>query len=125
MKKILFVLVSFIAAFVFTGCEQATVAVTETNLIGRWQLVSLQEDGHTFTTQSDLGVEIWEFTENHKWYITDDYGLENSGTWSLEGNKLTIGYFPAPAIVTMTSTKLTLSVTYEGEKTIFTFDKIK
>lgn len=124
MKKILFVIVTIFTMIGFAGCEQ-NITVTEANIIGKWQLISVQE-GNQIYTQKDLGDEVWEFTADHKWYQTDVFGLENSGSWSLNGNQLTIGYFSSPATVTMSSiTTLTLSATHEGDRVKFSFKKIK
>ncbi|MBR1877517.1 MAG: hypothetical protein IJ814_00780 [Paludibacteraceae bacterium] len=123
MKKVFLVIISVLAMVGFTSCNQA---VTETSIIGRWQLVSIQEGGVVITDSDyDDVSQVWEFTKDHKVLVSiTRAGEEHAGTWALEGNQLTLQFVPMPMTVSLTSTTLILSASLDGETVKYTFKKL-
>ena len=120
MKKVIFVVVSLLAMVCFSSCKQE---VSETSLIGRWQMVSIQTRGQ-IAYESEIGYQVWEFTKDHEMNLYLEEGKESSGKWSLEGDLLRLDFVPTPMKVSLSSTKLVLSITDEEEGTfIYTFKK--
>ncbi len=124
MKRLLFVIIGVLALVGFSSCNQA---VTETSLIGRWQLVSVQEGGVVITDSDfdDVVNQVWEFTKDHNLLVSiTGAGEEHAGTWSLDGNQLTLEFVPIPLTVSLTSTTLVLSASLEGQTVKYTFKKL-
>lgn len=107
-----------------TGCNQA---VTETSIIGRWQLISIQEGSQTIPqSEFDDVSQVWEFTKDHQVIVSiPAAGEQHAGSWSLEGDKLTLQFVPMPMTVSLTSTTLVLSMSEGGETIKYTFKKLK
>lgn len=120
MKKLFLVVVSLLAMVCFSSCNQE---VSETSLIGRWQMVSIQMGGQ-IAHESEIGYQVWEFTKDHEMNVYFEEGKESSGKWSLEGDLLRLDLVQTPMKVTLSSTKLVLSITDEKDGTIiYTFKK--
>ena len=117
MKKIMFFLLSACMFLGFVSCEKNEV--TEGNLVGKWQMQTIEAEGQSYPG----GDQIWEFTEDHKLYISAE-GEESmeAGTWSLDGKKLTLDFIPVPVTVSkLTSSTLVL----EGPGFTYTYKKLK
>lgn len=132
MKKLLFVIVSVLTIVGFTSCE----GVSEAKLIGRWEMqtIELLENGKVVEKQNnkESGIlQIWEFAEDHKMYMTasegGDYGVEGeyAGKWSLEGNLLQVEFIPIPVTVSLSSSTLILKAESDGDGFRYTFKRLK
>lgn len=65
---------------VFTACE----TINEANLIGEWEVVSMQdEDGNEMPWKSPI---IWEFTKDYKVYSN----AKQFGEWSRKEKDITV-----------------------------------
>lgn len=133
MKKLFLGLICALALIGFTACE----SVSDAKLIGRWEMqtIELLQNGKVVekVNNKEYGnVQIWEFAEDHKMYVTasegGDYGVENqyAGTWSLEGNLL---YLPeltqVPLTASLSSSTLILKGEEKGEGFRYTFKRLK
>ena len=119
MKKLIKLLVSACLLIGFVACQSN--GVTEGNLVGKWQLQTIEADGEVIPD----GAQIWNFTAEHFLYVSPE-GRENeyanSGTWSLDGKTLTLQISPEPFTVnTLTSTTLVLT----APESKLTFKKVQ
>lgn len=80
MQRLVYTLLFIFALIGLTSCEKNN----EANLIGRWDLQSIQdESGEELPLQSP---SVWEFTKDGKVYVNDDYFSE----WSNNGKSLVV-----------------------------------
>ena len=83
----------FVAAtmFAFTSCSKDY----ENDIIGSWKAISMtytetyQGQSHT-ETQTPDGLNILTFNSDHTYQASTDGHVEDSGTWSIDGDKLTL-----------------------------------
>lgn len=101
MKKIGLFLVMLLTVFSFAACgddddDDSDVLITESEVIGTWNITSATVNG---TTTSLYGTSYIRFDSDHTYSITF---IDNSyvGTWSLKGNTIT-GVTPDPITETM------------------------
>ena len=85
MKKILFLILGACVLFSMISCEKS-VNVTEEELIGKWQTVSVQYNGVSVPLGSG-DYKIWEFTADHRFLENDGFVDE----WALEGSRIILG----------------------------------
>ena len=83
----------FCAAMVFalTGCSKDY----ENDIIGSWKVISITEtetyQGETQTnSETPEGLNILTFNSDHTYQASTDGQVEDSGTWSIDGDKLTM-----------------------------------
>lgn len=119
MKKLIKLLMSACLLIGFVSCQSN--GVTEGNLVGKWQLQTVEADGEV----NPDGAQVWNFTAEHELYVSPE-GRENeyvnSGTWSLNGKSLTTQFSPVPFTVnTLTSTTLVLT----APESKLTFKKVQ
>ena len=80
MKRILYIVLCIFALISLSSCEKEK----ETNLIGRWELQSVQdESGDEVIWKSPA---IWEFTKDHQIFINEVYYSK----WSYEGKDIVV-----------------------------------
>lgn len=121
MKKVFFILVSVLTLVGLSCCNQA---VTETSIVGRWQMISIQT-GSMNAVGDATGNQVWEFTEDHKVIVTVAGESHDSGNWSLEGNQLKLDFIPIPVTVSLSSSTLILKAEAEGDGFTYTFKRLK
>lgn len=136
MKKLLFVVVSFLTMVGLIGCE----SVSNAKLTGRWEMQSIEllqngkvtEKVDYAQMKEEYGAyQIWEFAEDNKMYVTaseggdDGIDSEYAGKWSLEGNLLHLEFVPVPLTVSLSSSTLILKGEENGEGYRYTFKKLE
>lgn len=113
-------MVSCIMLLGFTSCEDT---ISEDSLVGRWEMQKIEAQGTTITEDR----QVWRFSKDHIIYVTPTNGVEEySGTWVLEGRKLTLEFLPIPVIVkVLNSNNLILEGDYAGQVVFrYTFKRL-
>lgn len=86
--------------FAFTGCSKDY----ENDIIGSWKVISAtitetyQGETHT-ETQTPEGLNILTFNSDHTYQGSTDGQVNDSGTWSIDGDKLTMNSVEDGALV--------------------------
>ena len=122
MKKGIAITLALVMMVLFVGCGLAN------QLEGtKWEITE-SEDGATEKL-------VFNFQEESKLYSMPEYDIEESfsmsGSWSVDGDQLTISYNDGEETVTETATaeidgdKLTLTVTEDGETEKVVLTRVK
>lgn len=102
MKKILLMMMLLLTAFTFAACSSDDddsdndVLISETELVGTWNMTQITVNGQTVPLN---GYAYVTFNSDKTYHIVFmDYDYE--GTWKLEGNTIT-GVTSDPVVETM------------------------
>lgn len=90
-KKLFAVMFCAAMAFAFMGCSKDF----ENDILGSWKVISMTYtetyQGQTHTeTDTPEGLKVITFNSDHTYQGTTDGQVEDSGTWSLDDDKLTL-----------------------------------
>ena len=126
MKKLIFALVAVLfAGFTFISCDKKDKnleSVSESDLIGKWQLVSETRNGKKTSVPELFVIEL---TSDHKVYQTDQQEKHvNVGEWSLNGTTCNIAIFGECKVTELTSSKLVIVINDEGDELVMEFKRL-
>ena len=115
MKKIysmMMMLAMMVAALNFTACSSDDDKTSEVSICGTWKCVSTNYGQWGNSDGTKVG-DILYINEDHTYKIVGNNN--ENGTWSLNGNKLTLTYNRVSLGYTITQlTASTLSITADG-----------
>lgn len=134
MKKILRVF-ALLASIATTGILFSCTKSNEDLIIGKWELVTIEDDGTIYGRDAQDLTDFWEFTANGIWimYYKDD---SDKGTYRINGDKLFLYedlYYSELHILELSESKMILNnciMFYDGEadrsyeNCIITFKKV-
>ena len=90
IKKITLINIVILLTLILVGCDSSTESENQPHvIIGTWDLTELEGSG--ISVNSSNSIWAFEADGTYEWFLLiESFDLEGQGTYSLDGNTLTI-----------------------------------